>query len=96
MSARTLALSSGAVAVRTGTLEIPPEKGVFPYAEAESAPALEHLLLTVCEAHAASGKGSVLHAAREGPVWRITGEREGVPVAITIDAGPEIPGVTFG
>ena len=96
VAARTLVLSTANVSVRTGNIEIPPDKGVFPYAEAESAPALDHLLLTVCEAHAAEGKSPSLRAVREGNVWRISGERDGAPVAITIDTTTDIPGVTIG
>jgi hypothetical protein len=95
VSARTLVLSDADVAVRTGTLDIPPDKGVFPYAEAESAPALDHLILTVCEAHPASGTTSALHALREGSLWAITGERGGAHVAIAIDTTTDIPGVTI-
>ena len=88
VTARTLVLSHADVTVRTGNIEVPPERGVFPYAEAESAPALDHLVLTVCEAHVAGEKASPLHAAREGDVWRITGDRKGVPVVISIDTKP--------
>jgi hypothetical protein len=96
VTARTLALSTGAMAVRTGTLEVPPEKGVFPYAEAESAAALDHLILTVCAAHVDGEKAPTLHAAREGDVWRITGDRKGAPVVITIDTKTDVPAVTIG
>jgi hypothetical protein len=84
------------MAVRTGTLEVPPEKGVFPYAEAESAAALDHLILTVCAAHVDGEKAPTLHAAREGDVWRITGDRKGAPVVITIDTKTDVPAVTIG
>jgi hypothetical protein len=96
VSARTLVFSRAEFAVRTGNLDIPPDKGVFPYAEVESAPALEHLILTLCEAHAAGGDGASLHAVREGDVWHITGERGGSPVVITIDTKPDVPNVTIG
>ena len=96
VTARTLVLSHADVPVRTGNIEVPPERGVFPYAEAESAPALDHLVLTVCEAHVAGEKASPLHAAREGDVWRITGDRKGVPVVISIDTKTDVPAVTIG
>ncbi|HTO93304.1 MAG TPA: heparinase II/III family protein, partial [Bacteroidota bacterium] len=82
-SARALVFAGAGVAVRTGNLDIPAEKGVFPYAEVESAPSLDHVMLTVCAVKAASASGPVLHCAREGELWRITGERGGAPVAVT-------------
>jgi hypothetical protein len=96
VTARTLVLARADVAVRTGSLDIPADKGVFPYAEAESAPALNHLVLTVCEAHVEGEKAPALHAVREGDVWRITGNRKGAPVVITIDTKTDVPVVTFG
>jgi hypothetical protein len=95
VSARTLVRAHAGVAVRTGTLDIPPDKGLFPYAEAESAAALDHVILTVCEAHPVPGTTSALQALREGNVWAITGERGGAHVAIAVDMTTDIPGVTF-
>ncbi|HTO95108.1 MAG TPA: heparinase II/III family protein, partial [Bacteroidota bacterium] len=95
VTARTLVFSGAGVAVRTGTIEIPSDKGVFPYAEAESAPALDHVLLALCEAHEAAGKGRPLKCAREGDVWHISGERDGVPLAVTIDMKKDVPAVTI-
>jgi hypothetical protein len=94
--ARATALSAGPVTARTGALEIPPDKGVFPYAESESASALDHVMITLCEAHPASEAPAPLRAVREANLWRITGERAGKHVAFAIDTTTDVPGVTFG
>jgi hypothetical protein len=95
VAARTLVRSRADVAVRAGALEIPADKGIFPYAEAESARSLDHLVLTLCAAYALPGDAPVLHVAREGDVWHITGERSGARVAVTIDASADTPKVTI-
>ena len=99
-------LGGGEVRVRCANLEIPADKGVFPYAEAESAPALDHLILTVCDAcgtcgaggatggAAGTAKGRSLRTTREGNVWRIAGGG-GVP-AVAIDTTTDTPAVTIG
>ncbi len=96
VTARTLVFSKADVVIKTGTLDLPADKGIFPYAEAESASALDHLILTVCEAHAADGKAPSLRAARDGDVWRIDADRNGTRVVITIDTRTDIPAVTIG
>ena len=91
-TARTLARAAGRLAVRTGTLGVPASDGVFPYAEVESAPALDHEILTVC---AAAGAGQVETPAgceKEGTHWRIALERRGLTV--DIDVAPGVPVVT--
>ena len=96
VTARTLVLASGAATVRGANLDIPADKGVFPYAEVESATSTDHVVLTVCEAYAEGEKRPLHHVAREGSLWRIRGERDGAPFSVTIDTTTDIPGVTIG
>ena len=96
VTARAMALSAGAVTVRTGALEIPADKGVFPYAEAESAAGLEHTMITLCEAHARPAAAKPLRAVRDGGRWEFSGEREDRLISFTIDTTTDIPRVTIG
>ncbi len=96
VEARALVLSDSPVAVHARTLGVPADKGIFPYAEAESAASLDHVVLTVCEAYPAAGTAPSIHAAHEGNLWRITRERGGAPFSITIDATTDTPNVTIG
>jgi hypothetical protein len=96
VSGRTLVFAAGNVTVRASALDIPADKGVFPFAEVESAASTDHLILTVCEAYAEGEQRPLHHVAREGSLWRITGERGGAAVSVTIDTTTDIPGVTIG
>jgi hypothetical protein len=105
VAAYAAVLGGGEVRVRCANLDIPADKGVFPYAEAESAPALDHLILTVCGASGAGGatggatttgaaNARSLRTSRAGNVWRISGGG-GVP-AVAIDTTRDTPEVTIG
>jgi hypothetical protein len=96
VDARTLVLSDAPVTVHAGTLGVPVDKGIFPYAEAESAQALDHLVLTVCEAYPVPGSAPSIHASHDGNLWRITRERGGSAFSIAIDATTDTPKVTIG
>jgi hypothetical protein len=45
----------GSLICRTGKIDVPPDKGIHPFAEVESAASRDHLLLTVCTSQV-SGK----------------------------------------
>ena len=88
----------GEAGVRTGTLPVPEDKGIFPYAEVVSAPALAHTMLTVCAARPA-GEGddaapAGLQVTREGSLLRVAGTHRGRKLAVTIDISGAVPGVT--
>jgi len=87
--------SQHAVTVKTGTLALPDTLGVFPYAETESAPALEHELVTICTAQSGAAAHGTLSARCEGAVWKISGSHNAIAVNITIDTAGDIPAFTI-
>lgn len=76
----------GALRVRVGQLELPPEEGVFPFAEVESPAALDHAVLTVATAQTAGGQQGALSVTEEAEGWRVRGEHNGrrVDVRLTL------------
>jgi len=94
VTARAIVEGNREVRVRCANLAVPPEKGVFPYAEAESAAALDHVILTVCDAGSGAHPARSLRTSHEGNLWRITGA-DGVP-PVTIDTATDTPAVTIG
>jgi len=86
----------GGMTLRTGTLNIPADKGTYPFAEVESRPALDHLLLTVCTAQKARGAHGSLNVRHDGQRWHIEGTHNGRTVTATIADGGEIPQITVG
>lgn len=78
------AWSEGSLAIRSGRLELPAAEGEFPFIEAESAPALEHAVLTVCTAQRADGGHGALAVERRADGWRVTGAHNGRSVAVTV------------
>ena len=95
VTAHARALAGGNVTVRTGTLDIPADKGIFPYVEAESAASLDHVLMTVCEAHAAAESVAQPQVRLDGKVWLVTVERGDARVSVAIDTTTDVPGVTI-
>ncbi len=86
----------GSVAVRTGTLNVPAEHGVHPYAEVVSAPSRDHAILTVCAARRPNDPPATLRTSRVRDEFRIDGSHHGARIAITIDIAGDIPKVTIG
>jgi hypothetical protein len=88
---RARVLGSGTVRIRQARLDLPEEYGIFPFLEAESAPALEHAIVTA--AVAAHGKNAPegLSIRREGDEWTVSGKREGKSFTVVIDASGENP-----
>jgi len=91
--AHTLARAAGQVTVRTGTLGVPASNGTFPYAEVESAPALEHTILTLCSVRGADQPEAAARCTGEGVRWQISAGS--TPATIDVDAAGDIPTVTI-
>lgn len=96
----TLAASvyaAGSLVVKTGRLDLPPDDGVFPYAEVESAAANEHEVLTVATAQAAGEQPGALAAVRDGAGWRIHGAHQGRKIELRLTVNPGgIPALIHG
>ncbi len=88
-------LASGEVHVREGRIDVPEQYGIFPFLEVESAPALEHRILTA----AMAGRGTVVPEAltieRSGDRWSVEGLRGGKRLTVGIDASSDVPVVTL-
>ncbi len=69
---------------------------MHPYAEVESAAALEHEFVTLCGAEAAnSPRGLVLGLTDAGDSWGITGKQGGKSLSCQLGTVGEIPTITF-
>jgi hypothetical protein len=80
--------SRGGLHVRAGRLELPADEGVYPYAEAASAAAPEHLLLTVCTAAPAGEAHPPLGVTAHDGGWQVRGTHRGVPVQADLALSP--------
>lgn len=89
-----IAEGRGKLSVRTGALNLPPEEGVHPYAEIESASALEHEFITVSGAVARGQSGFGMGVTRVDD-WRISVRRDGKLREFALSAAGEIPVITF-
>jgi hypothetical protein len=88
--------SAGAVTVRLGKFDLPPENGRHEYVEAESAAAIDHTLLTVTTARPAGGAHGALAVTRNGARWRVAGTHGGLRVDVTLETtGEAAPAVTI-
>jgi len=87
--------ASGSISVRTGTLSVPAEHGVHPYAEIVSASSRDHAILTVCAARRPDDPPAVLRASRVGNEFQIEGSHHGTKIAVTINIASDIPTVTI-
>lgn len=79
------------IAVRTGTLDIPSDLGIYPFAEAESPQARMHELVTVCTAQKGDAPHGALDVSRKGTLWTIRGKHEGTAVDVTIETSGAVP-----
>ncbi len=82
-------------AVGTAVHPVAADLGVYPYAEISSQDGTEHRILTVCTAQTSGAEHGTLAVSLEGGVWNIRGTHNGQTVAVHIDAGLDIPGVTL-
>ena len=87
--------ASGAVAATAGRLNPPENVGVFPFAEAVSASATRHEVITACTASPAGGAHGALTITREGDAWRVTGTHAGLKVNVTIKTAGDNPAITI-
>ncbi|MEW6510946.1 MAG: heparinase II/III family protein [Bacteroidota bacterium] len=87
---------SQAVTVRTASHNLPPDKGIHPYAEAESAPANEHMILTVCTAQKTGGEHGTLSVTREKETWNVKGSHNGRQIDVSIDPRTPVPKIVIG
>jgi hypothetical protein len=86
----------GKLTTRAGRLNLPLEEGVHPYAEVESAAALEHEFVTLCgAAPGGATAGPVLGLTDAGDSWGITGRKGGKSFACQIGTAGEVPTITF-
>ncbi len=100
--AATTAFATGHVSVHTGTLPLPAEKGIYPYAEVVSAPSLDHRILTVCAASPRAGPGTPEGRApafqfleKDGTI-SVNGTHLGRMVSFAVTTTSPIPVVTIG
>jgi hypothetical protein len=88
--------AGGTITAVTGKIDVPAEKGIHPYAEAESAAALDHALLTICTAQAKGKEHGSLAAAWGEGAWTITGTHNGRRVNVKVRPDIVAPGITLG
>jgi hypothetical protein len=87
------AYPQGSLLVRSGTLNLPVEHGVHPYAEVESVSALDHLILTVCTAQKAEKDHGTLNVRATGKRWKVDGAHNGRSLHVAIDMAADVPTV---
>lgn len=94
-SVKAVAAATGRVIIKTGTLNVPADKGIHPYAEisTESSPA--HAVVTLCTAQKTGADHGNLRATLQGEVWTIRGAHNGKTCAVTIDTGGNLPHVSI-
>jgi len=85
--------SATPITVRVGTIPLPADHGVHPFAEVQAAPSLDHQFLTVCTAQKRSGTHGLLEITRQGGGWSVTGRHNARAVNVRIDMTKELPGV---
>jgi hypothetical protein len=85
--------SATPITVRVGTIPVPADHGVHPFAEVESPPSLDHQFLTVCTAQKRPESHGLLDIKREGAVWTVTGRHNARAVSVRIDMSTELPGI---
>ena len=83
--------AAGAFTVRTDRLPLPTDGGIYPFAEVVSAPALSHLLLTVCTACPAGDGHGALALRRTTAGWQISGSHRGLKVDVGLDFSVAAP-----
>lgn len=89
-------VAGGSVQTRTGTINVGPDHGTHPFAEAESAAALDHAILTLCTAQAHGKEHGALTAAWEDGAWTVAGIHNGRRVNVRIRPDHALPDITLG
>ncbi len=77
-------VTAGESTVATGKLALPEASGVYPFAEIQSAPAREHMLLTVCSTAPQGESHGELSVTHDAGTWRVTGMHRGQAVKVAI------------
>lgn len=91
-----VAQAAGLLAARAAQLDLPATEGVYPFAELESAAALEHAVLTVATAQKTGEAAGTLAVERTTGGWTVRGEHGGRAVDLRLTAaGDEPPVVTL-
>ena len=80
--------------LRNAQLDLPVEEGVYPFIEAASPAAAEHVLLTACVAAPASETLQPLAVRHNGHQWQVTGRHRGREVNVVIEAAAEGPRIS--
>lgn len=75
--------AAGAHQVSIGRLALPESGGHYPFAEATSAPALDHALFTICTATPHGGDHGELQLTRAGATWTVIGRHRERNVHVT-------------
>jgi hypothetical protein len=89
-------IAGGPLVCRTGRINVPPDKGIYPFAEVESASSLDHLLLTLCTSQVRGEEHGALTAAWENGGWTVSGTHNGRRLHVTIKPATEAPVITLG
>jgi hypothetical protein len=92
---RAAVLSASQATVRKGALDLPAEKGIYPFAEIVSAASLEHTVLTLCNVQRGGAPPAPLRVRREGNNWYCEGTHNGRTIAATISVEGDVPHVTY-
>ncbi len=91
-----MSYGSSPLRVRTAELDLPAKEGFFPFVEVESAPQLEHAVLTVCTAQRTGAAHGTLKAEGQAGAWRVTGQHNGRSVDVRLAAADEtVPTVSL-
>jgi hypothetical protein len=92
---RASVLASGMLRVSQNRIDVPEQYGIHPFLEVESAPALDHRIVTAAMALRGKDAPEGLSIKRTADRWSVTGKRGGKPFAIAIDGSGDIPVVSI-
>lgn len=87
-SLRATVGAAGSFTLGTGRLALPESGGIYPYAEAVSAPAREHALLTICTATPQEDTHGLLTLVKEGATWTVSGRHRTRDVRVSFTLHP--------
>ncbi len=83
--------ASNAIVLRTGLHNVPPDIGVYPYIEAESKAAAEHLLLTVCTAQETGKVSGKRVVSISDSLWKALIEHNQKKYEVSIEVNSDLP-----
>ncbi len=81
--------------LRTGALNVPRDKGVFPYAEVYSAPAMEHLVMSVCAVRRLNEAPASIRGVNRNGQLSFKGTYRGKSFEVSIDTSKDLPVVSI-